>query len=377
LSRSRSLATKCLLACLLSALTVSGIADAARVSGAAMPDKIFVANLNANTVSVYPIGKFGNVKNLVTDPGLLSPNAIARDGAGNLYVANTDGDSVTVYAANANGSPNPIATITGSETGLKSPSGIALDIKGNIYVANAKGGTSSQGSITVYPPHSTGDATPVATISGANTGLNEPVGVALDPRGNIYAVNRAGFTGLGSVTVYQSGSNGNIAPVRKLAGERTRISTPAGIALDAARNIYVTNECYGRDCRGGHGVGAVEVFPPTSTGDTAPTNIFGGSCSGMDSPNGIAVDGEGNVYIANSGPVPDPPAAAVTMYPAGSSGCAEPAALICAGAAGLSRPAGLTLDSRGNIYVSDFFPTASSFSHPSSHNSLHLHPRLD
>jgi hypothetical protein len=97
-----------LLACLLSALTVSGIADAARVSGAAMPaDKIFVANLNANTVSVYPIGKFGNVKNLVTDPGLLSPNAIARDGAGHIYVANYDGDSITEYARGASGNPNP------------------------------------------------------------------------------------------------------------------------------------------------------------------------------------------------------------------------------------------------------------------------------
>jgi len=63
-----------------------------------------------------------------------------------------------------------MATIAGVNTGLF-PTGIALDGAGNIYVAN-------QGSITVYAAGASGNATPIATIAGVNTGLNVPVRLA-------------------------------------------------------------------------------------------------------------------------------------------------------------------------------------------------------
>ena len=155
---SESVVTSYLPACFLAVVGVVSITLAATGGTAIETQRIFVATLNADSVTVYPAGHFGNVPNLVTDPKLASPNAIARDAAGNIYVANYYGDSVTEYAKGASGNPNPIATVFGSETGLKSPSGIALDAEGNIYVTNAKGGgASGHGSVTVYPPHSDGD----------------------------------------------------------------------------------------------------------------------------------------------------------------------------------------------------------------------------
>ena len=60
----------------------------------------------------------------------------------------------------------------GASTGLNGPTGIALDAAGNLYVANTLGN-----SITVYAPGASGDAAPVATISGGHTGLNGPIGI--------------------------------------------------------------------------------------------------------------------------------------------------------------------------------------------------------
>ena len=87
-----------------------------------------------------------------------------------LYVVNQPSNSITVYAAGASGNATPVATIAGGNTGLNTPTGIALDGAGNIYVANELGFSSN--SITVYAAGASGNATPTATISGSNTGLN-------------------------------------------------------------------------------------------------------------------------------------------------------------------------------------------------------------
>jgi hypothetical protein len=67
----------------------------------------------------------------------------------------------------------PIDTITGPNTGLDQPQGIALDGASRIYVVNSAV-TSHQYRITVYSPGSSGDVVPAATIAGSNTGLTAP-----------------------------------------------------------------------------------------------------------------------------------------------------------------------------------------------------------
>lgn len=98
-----------------------------------------------------------------------------------LYVANNNSSTITKYPADADGDTPPTATIGGRSTGLNHPWGVALDRAGKIYVAN-----SSSNSITVYAAGATGNATPIATISGGLTRLSIPMGVAVDGAGNFY-----------------------------------------------------------------------------------------------------------------------------------------------------------------------------------------------
>ncbi|MDR7521063.1 MAG: hypothetical protein QN168_01225 [Armatimonadota bacterium] len=91
-----------------------------------------------------------------------------------------------------------------------------------LYVANSLPST-----ITVYDAMASGNAPPVRTIGGANTGLSTPRDVEQDTAGNIYVTNLATNT----VTVFAPGANGNVAPIRTIGGPSTSISGPAALFL--------------------------------------------------------------------------------------------------------------------------------------------------
>src|SRR5208282_5495 len=118
-------------------------------------------------------------------------------------------------------------------------------------------------SVFVYPAlgSRTGplDEAPLATISGSNTGLNAPVGIAVDSSGKIYVADLQAA----SVTVYSAGSNGNVAPLATISGSNTGLSGPFGIAVDSSGKIYVAD----------YGAASVFVYPALGS-STGPLNEF-------------------------------------------------------------------------------------------------------
>jgi hypothetical protein len=67
------------------------------------------------------------------------------------------------------GNLQPSFVITGADTGLVAPSGLTFDHAGHLWVANAGANT-----LTEYAAGASGDAQPVATISGSSSGLSGP-----------------------------------------------------------------------------------------------------------------------------------------------------------------------------------------------------------
>lgn len=103
---------------------------------------------------------------------------------------------------------------------LNEPSGLALDSKGNLYVANY-----GANQVLVYGPDYQQLTSETITAE-----LNGPTGVALDPLGNIYVSN------INSNTVNQ------YTPNRQINYQFTNgITTPVAIAVDGIGNLWVTN----------------------------------------------------------------------------------------------------------------------------------------
>ena len=154
-----------------------------------------------------------------------------------LYVADIGNASVTVYAEGATGDATPIQTISGSYTGLAYPIDVAVDASRDIYVANNRDSTA-----TVYSAGATGDVAPIQTIAGSMTAVFDPYGIALNPlNGNIYVANSSNGRNGGTVTIYPPGSNGNISPIGIIKGKRAGLDNPGEVLLGGTGKIYVPN----------------------------------------------------------------------------------------------------------------------------------------
>jgi hypothetical protein len=111
-----------------------------------------------------------------------------------LFVSDNENSVITVYnAASKTQNPPPLRTIT---NGVKTPNGIAVDKSGNLYVTNY-----SVNTVTVYAPNK---SAPKATISN---GLNGPWDVKVDGSGNIYVANDPVYGSIAFINEYPAGSS--------------------------------------------------------------------------------------------------------------------------------------------------------------------------
>jgi sugar lactone lactonase YvrE len=223
---------------------------------------------------------------------LIIPRVIARDTAGNIYIGEND----RIRKINTSGVISTIVTNVTTQ-------GIAIDSAGSLYVAEVGQirKISASGAVTIFAgtgvPGYSGDNGPAvnAQISAA--------GIAFDAADNLYIaefnnsrVRRISAGGLittiaGNGTIGFSG-DGGLATAAQLLN-------PISVAVDAAGNVFIAQ---GSDCR---------VRKVAANGSIA-TFAGNGSCNGFAGDGGpataarffdagIAVDGLGNLYIADPG----------------------------------------------------------------------------
>jgi sugar lactone lactonase YvrE len=293
---------------------------------------------------------------------------VAVDAAGNLYVADSWNHRIRKVS-----SSGVITTVAGNgERGfsgdggpatsgsLNFPCGVALGAAGNMYIAdyynNRTREVSTSGTINTVAgtgaPQFYGDGGPATSAS-----LHGPKGVALDGAGNLYIadyfnnrIRKVGLSGIISTVAGNGtqGFSGDGGPATSAS-----LSYPAGVAVDAAGNLYI-GDTYNHRIRNVTPSGNISTVAGNGTqgfsGDGGP-----GTGAALYQPMGVAVDTAGNLYIADYANCRirkvTPSGTITTVAGNGSWGFSGDGGPATNGS--LSGPAGLAVDAAGNLYVAD------------------------
>jgi sugar lactone lactonase YvrE len=301
------------------------------------------------------------------DPGEGAPfnslAGLAVDGAGNMYVADRGSHSVRkVTPAGVVTTLAGTARLFGRADGagpaarFRFPSGIAIDAAGTLYVAD-------QGNHIIRKVTSSGAVTTLAGTSqlagsvdgtGVTARLSAPASTAVDGAGNIYVADRYNhtlrkITPTGAVTTL-AGSAG-AAGSTDGAGGAARFKMPTGVALDGAGSLYVSDQ-FNHTLRKVTAAGAVTTLAGAAG---LSGSVDGpGAMASFRFPAGVAVDSAGNVYVADQGnlTIRKVTAAGAVTTLAGTAGMAGSVDGMGA-AARFSRPSDMAIDGAGNLYVTD------------------------
>jgi len=293
-----------------------------------------------------------------TSATLNGPIGVAVDASENIYIADAVNQRIrrvsrgTISTLAGNGT-NSYAGDGGAATSaeMSSPTGVAVDSFGNVYIGDSGNNvvrmvTSGTISTAVGNVCTSTTTIPCGAGQGGDGGpataaqLNYPLGVAVDSAGNLYIAD----------------SNNNV--IREVSGGiistvsfTLRLNHPVDVAVDSARNLYIADLNNSRIVKvTAAGISTVFAGNGTSgfSGDGGPA-----SKAELSFPTGVAVDGAGNVYIADTDNQRirkvGPDGNITTIAGTGQYGYTDG----LASAATFASPGGIAVDPAGALYIAD------------------------
>jgi uncharacterized protein (TIGR03437 family) len=282
------------------------------------------------------------------------PSGVAVGPSGVVYIADTLNQRVRAVAPGG-----ILSTLAGSGAAgfngdillprtaqLNRPLGVAADALGNWYVADTTNSRvrEAQPGGNLFTIAGNGNASYFGDGGqGTKGSVNQPEGVAADSLGNVYiadtldqAVRKVTPDGV-ITTLAGNGSpgySGDGGPANQ-----ARLNQPRGVAVDAYGNVFVADT-------GNSQIRRIDTLGTITTVDTSGALV---------DPRGVAVDRAGNLYIADTGNRlvrRVSPGAPVTTI-AGNGACCYSGDGDLALNARLNQPWGIAVDANGNVYVAD------------------------
>jgi len=322
-----------------------------KTTGAGAPGKA----LNA-TVSTLAGSTEGFADGAGSKAQFHRPFGLAMDKAGNLYVADSRNSRIRKVSPQGEtstfaGGESGFADGKGGEAKFEGPADIAMDAKGNLYVTDYEGNhirkISPEGEVSTLA--GSGESG-FADGTGSEAKFNTPVGIVLDKAGNLYVADGGNnrirkVSPKGEVSTLAGGEEG----FADGTGSQAQFHYPLGLAIDAAGNLYVADTENNR---------IRKVSPKGEVSTLAGSGERGfadgtGSEAEFDRPGGLAVGAKGVLYVADSGNhrLRRVFNGEVSTFAGSGEGAFADGT---GSAAGFHFPAGMAVDSAGNLYVADY-----------------------
>jgi len=294
------------------------------------------------------------------------PSGIALDAPGNLYVADTsnrrvrkisNGVITTIAGDGTSGDSGDNGPATAAK--LSGPGGITTDAAGNVYFSdlwnNRIRKVTTDGMITTVAGNTTGYRFRGDGGLATSAQLWFPKGIAIDPAGNLYIAdflnNRIRKVTVVDGVIRTIAGNGKVSDSGD-GGPATsaQLNSPRAVVADSANNIYIADTSNYR---------VRKVAPNGTISTVAGTGIGGDTGDGGPAtaaqltPQDIALDAQGNLYIASGHRVRKvaPNGTITTVAGTGTpgySGDGGPAT-----AAQLAYAVGVAVDTNDNLYIGD------------------------
>jgi DNA-binding beta-propeller fold protein YncE len=341
-------------------------------TGNATVKEILASNGTASSTS--PVITIGS--------GFVSPAKVAVDGSGNVFVADSATNLVSKMVA-VNGTVSSSSLVVPLGGGFNFPDGVAVDGSGNVFVADYNNnavkevlaGTqkfptmplqSTSAPLTIYFTFDSGGTlagTPYVVLTQGALNLDFQAAATQDSdaciTGHLYSAGDTcsvnviftptePYQRMGAVQLM--GSSGPIAtfnlrgtgtgpqvifPTNSTLKMKSGFDGPCGVAIDGSGNAFVAD------------TGNSEVKQIVAVnGVVSSTSIVNTVGSGFQNPTGVAADASGNVFVADTGNSEVKEIVAV-------NGVVSSASVVNTVGSGFRGPTGVAVDASGNVFVAD------------------------
>ncbi len=331
---------------------------------------IYVSDL---TGIISKISKYGGVSlyaggntlvtsdGLGTNAGFSNPQFMNLDSSNNIYIADTNNHKIrkiipSYYVNTLAGSgTGTFLEGTGTNAGFNNPRGIAVDYcTGNIFVTD----------LTNYRIRKISPRQVVSTYIGSGTSsyaegtgtlasIKDCYGIISDSFGNLYITDTGNNrirviipTGVSSTT-----AGSGTATYLDGLGTNAGFNLPHNVVVDSVGNIFLSDSSNNR-IRKIDTSGNVSTFAGSGTA----TYVNGtGTAAGFRNPQGLAIDNDDNIYVADTGNhrIRKITSAGVVTVVAGTGSAGSNNHPNVLTFAAFNAPSGVTVDYTGNIYVAD------------------------